>query len=127
MSDAVRTGLFAGVLIGLLLWESLQPFFDLFGRSTRSRAGHLLRNMTLAAVNAAAVALVFVTFWTWAAWYSQAHGFGVLHRLPQGCGLTRHWRSCFSTVGPTVGTGSTIVCRCSGGSIACIIPMPRWM
>lgn len=84
MSDAVRTGLFAGVLIGLLLWETVQPFFDLFGRSARARAGHLLRNLTLAAVNAAAVALGFVTLWAWAAWYSQAHGFGVLHRLPLG-------------------------------------------
>ena len=87
MPDAVRTGLFVGVLISLLLWETVQPFIELFGRSGRARAGHLLRNLILAAVNSAAVALGFVTLWAWAALYSEAHGIGLLHRLPLGTWL----------------------------------------
>ncbi len=86
MPDSVRTSLFAGALVGLLLWESLHPFFRLF-TGAPERARHLLRNMALAAFNAAAVALGFVTLWAWAAWYSQAQEVGVLHRLPLDDGL----------------------------------------
>jgi len=82
--ESIRIYLFAGILVALLVWETAQPFFELFGRSARARAGHLLRNLTVAVINAAAVALGFVTLWAWAALYSEAHGIGVLHHLPVG-------------------------------------------
>jgi sterol desaturase/sphingolipid hydroxylase (fatty acid hydroxylase superfamily)/rhodanese-related sulfurtransferase len=84
MTENLRLYCFMGVLACLLLWESILPFFELFGHSRGARVRHLLRNLTIAALNAAVVSLGFVALWAWAAWYSEAHGIGVLHRLPVG-------------------------------------------
>ncbi|MEO5959553.1 MAG: sterol desaturase family protein [Opitutaceae bacterium] len=67
-------------LAGLLLWETVQPYFPLFGRATeRTRHGAL--NLALGALNLLVVALVFAGAWLAVTQWATAHRFGVLHRL----------------------------------------------
>ena len=76
---ALRPWLALGVLLALLLWETISPFFTSLGR--RDRLRHGFRNILLGTLNAAVTALAFVALWWWAASLSATHGFGLLHRL----------------------------------------------
>ncbi|MGZ0655612.1 sterol desaturase family protein [Coraliomargarita sp. W4R72] len=71
------------VLIGLLAWETLQPFF-LFPKGKR-RLKHGFRNILLGVVNGVMTTLGFVGLWWFAAEWSARNGFGLLHwlALPQ--------------------------------------------
>ena len=69
-----------GVLLALLLWETLSPFFS-FPRGGQ-RLRHGFRNILLGMLNAAVTALAFVALWWWAASFSAKHGLGLLHLLP---------------------------------------------
>ncbi|MBC7983636.1 MAG: sterol desaturase family protein [Candidatus Obscuribacterales bacterium] len=72
------------VLVALLAWESVAPYFSFFRGHARQRAVHAVRNFTLAVLNAVVGAIVLATLWTWVTQWSARHEFGVLHWLPLG-------------------------------------------
>lgn len=67
-------------LIGLLAWETLQPFFH-FPKGTQ-RLRHGTGNVFLGVVNAIMTTLLFVGLWWAAAAWAANHRFGLLHLLP---------------------------------------------
>lgn len=69
-----------GVLLALLAWEGIAPFFP-FPRG-RARLRHGLRNVFLGGLNAIVTAIVFTGLWWLSADWSKDHSFGLLHRLP---------------------------------------------
>ena len=70
------------LLVILLAWESLVPFFSFFAWSTGERMRHGLKNLALGVVNSLLTGLGFVALWWTTAQWAQAHGFGLLHWLP---------------------------------------------
>ncbi len=67
-------------LLGLLLWETVAPYFRLF-LTARARCQHGLRNVGLGALNAVVVALLFVWAWKAVAAVATQHQFGILNWL----------------------------------------------
>jgi len=70
------------LLVILLAWESLVPFFSFFAGSTGERARHGLKNLALGVVNSLLTGLGFVALWWTTAQWAQAHGSGLLNWLP---------------------------------------------
>ncbi len=68
------------VLVTLLAWETIHPFF-LFPKG-RERLRHGFRNIALTVLNAIVTTIVFVGLWWAAAAWSASHQFGLLHWLP---------------------------------------------
>jgi sterol desaturase/sphingolipid hydroxylase (fatty acid hydroxylase superfamily) len=75
----LRTPIFIGWLVILLVWESGAPFFDYFKARRRERLRHALRNLTVGLLNSALIALLFVTLWTAASHWAETHRFGLLN------------------------------------------------
>jgi sterol desaturase/sphingolipid hydroxylase (fatty acid hydroxylase superfamily) len=67
------------VLVGLLAWETIHPFF-LFPKG-RERLRHGACNVFLGVVNGFMTTLVFVGLWWAAAAWAARNGFGLLHFL----------------------------------------------
>lgn len=68
-------------VVGFLLflgWETWRPFFPFFEEHGRRRAGHFLRNVGIALLNAFGISLLFVPLWHGAT-STEA---GLLHRFP---------------------------------------------
>lgn len=79
-----RAALFGGapaILFLLLGWETLAPCLPLFRRARNERARHGLHNLTLAAGNAVATALLFTGLWWSAAFWSARHDVGILQAV----------------------------------------------
>jgi len=76
-----RRWIAGGVLVALLVWESLVPFFPFFVRHFRKRAIHFSWNILLGVINAVIIGLLFVKAWSWATDFAAQHQFGVLHWL----------------------------------------------
>lgn len=80
-----------GVLVLLLVWETVQPFVSLF-RDTpakwRTRGRHALLNMGIGLTNALLVAGVFVGLWAAVTAWAERHEFGLLFLS----GATNLWR-----------------------------------
>jgi len=68
-----------GLLVTLLFWETLSPFFH-FPKG-RDRVRHGFRNILLSVLNAVLTTLVFVGLWWTAAAWAERHTFGLLHWL----------------------------------------------
>jgi len=66
-----------GLLVVLLLWETVTPFF-LFPKG-RARLAHGAKNMLLGVTNGLVTSLGFAGLWWWAAEASARHGSGLLH------------------------------------------------
>src|ERR1051326_2403657 len=66
------------LLVILLAWESLAPFFAYFSGNTGERVRHGLKNVALGVLNALFTGLVFAALWWATAEWAQAHEFGVL-------------------------------------------------
>ena len=79
--NANRRWIALGILVLMLLWETVAPFFDFFRNKTRQRITHGVINIALAAINTGVIVLVFVTGWAWAADISKQHSLGLLHRF----------------------------------------------
>jgi sterol desaturase/sphingolipid hydroxylase (fatty acid hydroxylase superfamily) len=75
----LRPYLSFGLLVLLLLWETLRPFFP-FPRG-RTRLVHGGRNLLLGISNGLITALLFAGLWWAAADISAERGFGLLHRF----------------------------------------------
>lgn len=67
------------VLFGLLMWESLVPFFDFFLKKTKQRLVHGVINIVMAAINTLLIVTVFLAVWTWASIVAETNGWGLLH------------------------------------------------
>lgn len=59
------------------LWESLSPFF-----APRSRLKHIVRNLTITAMNVALLAIVFGALTAFAAAHTESERMGLLYTLP---------------------------------------------
>lgn len=70
------------VLVLLLSWESLAPFFPFFSGALRGRAWHAVKNFLLGTVNSLVISACIVTVWNWTAAWTAARGFGLFHWLP---------------------------------------------
>jgi len=77
--ETYRTLATVVVLLLLLTWESLAPFFIQFTRTPAARARHALRNLGLGGLNAALNGLVCVGLWLAVAHWAEQHRFGLLH------------------------------------------------
>ena len=67
------------MLLFLLGWETVSPYFPFFQRRTREQIGHGARNIFLGVLNSAFTALVFAGLWWWAADWAERNQFGLLH------------------------------------------------
>jgi len=67
-------------LAGLLLWETLAPFFQ-FSAGLR-RLKHGLKNILLGVINGLVTSFFFVGLWWYTADWATQHDFGLLHMLP---------------------------------------------
>jgi sterol desaturase/sphingolipid hydroxylase (fatty acid hydroxylase superfamily) len=65
------------VLVLLLVWETIYPFFP-FPKGGK-RLSHGVRNVFLGLINGLITTLVFVGLWWWAAAWTEQNGFGLLH------------------------------------------------
>src|SRR5687768_13712372 len=77
--ETYRTVATVAVLLVLLTWESVAPFFVQFARAPASRARHALRNLALGGLNAALNGLLCVGVWLAVAHWAQQHSFGLYH------------------------------------------------
>jgi len=74
------------VLVLLLAWESLAPFFACFAGNNGERVRHGLKNLVLGILNSLLTGLGFTALWLMAAQWALAHEFGLLNWLPlSGC------------------------------------------
>lgn len=78
----IRTVSSLTLLVLLLTWESLVPFFTYFAGITGERVRHGLKNLVLGVLNALLTGLGFVALWWTTAQWAQAHEFGLLNWLP---------------------------------------------
>jgi sterol desaturase/sphingolipid hydroxylase (fatty acid hydroxylase superfamily) len=67
------------LLVMLLAWESLIPFFVYFTGNTGERVRHGLKNVALGVFNALLTAFVFAALWWATAEWARANQFGFLH------------------------------------------------
>jgi sterol desaturase/sphingolipid hydroxylase (fatty acid hydroxylase superfamily) len=79
--SSIRTASSVVLLVLLLAWESLVPFFAFFAGSAGDRVRHGLKNLVLGVLNALFTALVFVAFWLATAQWAEEHAFGLLNWL----------------------------------------------
>lgn len=82
---AIRLPAALAVLAVLVLWESVHPFFPLFGdgpHAVRDRVVHGAKNVAIGLVNSVMVRFGFLGAWIATMEWSQAHGVGVLHWVP---------------------------------------------
>ena len=80
--NAIRLPAALVVLALLVLWESVQPFFPLFGRgphATRDRLTHGARNVAIGLVNGAVARFGFLGAWIATMDWSRDHAVGLLH------------------------------------------------
>ncbi len=73
------------VLLGLLVWETTQPFFEQFARGRvgwRQRGLHGATNLGLGMLNALVVSVIFVGAWAATTAWTARTGFGLLNFLP---------------------------------------------
>ena len=71
-----------GLLLVLLAWESLHPFFGLFasgGHPWRARVLHGLTNIGLGVINGLAIRFGFLTLWVYTMRWTAEHGVGLLN------------------------------------------------
>jgi sterol desaturase/sphingolipid hydroxylase (fatty acid hydroxylase superfamily) len=76
---STQAGATVALLVLFLAWETVRPFFGFFRGQAKERGVHLFRNLALAALNSAVVALGFVTVWAGVAAWADARDFGLLH------------------------------------------------
>lgn len=69
------------VLLLLLVWEGVAPYFPFFRHRIKDRAHHALRNFTLTFLNAIMVSMLFIALWMMAADFAAARNFGLLHQI----------------------------------------------
>jgi len=77
-----RPAIAVGVLVLLLAWETLQPYFAQFdgGRQAWLKRGrHGLINLALGTLNALMIALVFAGVWLATTTWADKHSIGLLH------------------------------------------------
>jgi len=67
------------LLVLLLAWESLVPFFTYFAGNTGERVRHGLKNLVLGVLNSLVTGLGFAALWWTTARWAQAHDFGLLN------------------------------------------------
>lgn len=73
------------VLVVLLVWESMQPFFPLFtggDRTWRTRVTHGLRNFGYGLLNAVIIRFVFLALWIRVMTFTAEQSFGLVYWLP---------------------------------------------
>jgi sterol desaturase/sphingolipid hydroxylase (fatty acid hydroxylase superfamily) len=71
-----------GLLLILLAWESVHPFFGLFASGphpSRVRVWHGLTNIGLGVINGLAIRFGFLTLWVYTMRWTAEHGVGVLN------------------------------------------------
>src|ERR1051326_1646263 len=69
------------LLVTLLAWESLVPFFVYFTGNRSERIRHGLKNVSFGVFNALLTDVVFASLWWATAAWAQSKDFGVLHWL----------------------------------------------
>ncbi len=82
---AIRLPAALTVLAVLVLWESVHPFFPLFGHgphAVRDRVVHGAKNIAIGLANIALVRVGFLGVWIATMAWSREHGVGVLHWVP---------------------------------------------
>jgi sterol desaturase/sphingolipid hydroxylase (fatty acid hydroxylase superfamily) len=77
-----RTAASIAVLLLLLAWEGVHPFFDLFDRSAqpwRARLRHGATNLLIGVVNGLAIRFGFLTLWVYTMRWTSERSFGLLN------------------------------------------------
>ena len=80
--DYWRPAIAVGLLVVLLAWETLQPYFGLFAGGREGwlqRGRHGLINLAIGTLNALMIALVFTGIWLAATTWTATHQIGLLH------------------------------------------------
>ena len=67
------------VLLVLLMWESIHPFFAFFKGHVRDRLHHAWRNILMGIINAFMISAVFIALWLWAAEVAEDKSLGLLY------------------------------------------------
>ena len=69
------------VLVLLLVWETLAPFFRFFLGRWRERGLHAGRNFVVGTLNSVVVSTFIATVWLWVSNWTAGHQFGLFHWL----------------------------------------------
>jgi sterol desaturase/sphingolipid hydroxylase (fatty acid hydroxylase superfamily) len=77
-----RTAAAVSLLVLLLLWETLAPFFNYFAGTAAERARHGSKNLLLSVLNSALTSLGFAALWLMTARWAHDHQFGLLNWFP---------------------------------------------
>lgn len=78
----LRPLLAVSVLIGLLVWETLQPYMNQYARDrsgSKNRGRHAVWNFGVGILNSVMVALLFVWLWQATTQWASSSGFGLLN------------------------------------------------
>ncbi len=70
------------ILVLLLSWETLKPFFACFRGAWRGRLFHALRNFIIGTLNSVVISAFIATVWLWVSEWTAANRFGLLHWVP---------------------------------------------
>lgn len=82
VADHWRPAIAVVLLVVLLAWETLQPYFGLFGGGREGwlkRGRHGLINLVIGTINALMIALVFTAVWLATTTWAETHQIGLLH------------------------------------------------
>ncbi len=70
-----------GILLILLVWESICPFFEFFKKQYKKRFVHLLRNFVLGIINSVMISFLFVVLWVKSVQWTEINQFGILYLI----------------------------------------------
>jgi len=67
------------ILVLLLSWESVKPFFAYFRGQVGVRLIHALKNFIVGTLNSVVISTFIATVWLWTSEWTAAHRFGLFH------------------------------------------------
>lgn len=85
--EETQTIVLITVLILIITWESLHPFYEYFKGSVKDRGKHAFRNLLLGGINGLMVSVLFAGLWFAATVWADEHRFGLMHWFQDAAGL----------------------------------------
>ena len=74
-----KSSISIGVMVVLLWWETVAPFFRFFLGQWRERGLHASRNFVIGTLNSLVVSTFIATVWLWVSGWTAEHQFGLFH------------------------------------------------
>ena len=85
--EETQTIVLLTVLILLIMWESIHPFYEYFSGSVKGRGKHAFRNLIMGGINGLVVSILFAGLWFATTVWAEENRFGLMHWLQDAAGL----------------------------------------